>query len=248
MRADLRLTTHIHERLRCLSVERQVEFDGDINMPDTINERTALLTWLDGLAAVAAEAQAAGAAFVSDPPTGGRLTVVPDPIAGSCGLQMPIRARDPLRKLLGEIAVKAEQGRGDGTLWLRFNVTRWFFHQLISSEERKRVPTRNNLVRTLERNLALYPHVAGLVLSSEPISIADRVVNERVRLPGAAAAVVRTTQYPWYRSTFVVPGPARVTAREHGGEWLSWYQGEGDWLDWALAESSLPPASDLLTS
>lgn len=133
-------------------------------------------------------------------------------------------------------------------MWLRFNETRWFFHQLISSEEGKRVPTRNNLVRILERNLALYPHVAGLVLSSEPISISDHVVNERVRLPGAAAAVVRTTQHPWCRSTIVVPGPARAVAREHKGEWLSWHQGEGDWLDWALARSSLPPVSDLLAS
>jgi hypothetical protein len=102
-------------------------------------------------------------------------------------------------------------------------------------------------VHILERKLALYPHVAGLVLSSEPISISDHVVNERVRLPGAAAAVVRTTQHPWCRSTIVLPGPVRAVAREHRGEWLSWYQGEGDWLDWALIQSSLPPISDLLT-
>ncbi len=248
MRADLGTTDCIYRRLLWLSVERQVQFDGDLGVVDTADQQAMLLAWLDSLDAIAATVQTTGSALVIDTPSGGRVRVVPEASAGPWQLRMPVRSKDPLRKLLSEIGIKAEQGRGGSPLWLRFNETRWFFNQVISRDERKRVSTRNNLVRILERNLALYPHVAGLVLSSEPISISDHAVNERVRLPGTATAVVRTTQHPWYRSTMVVGGPALVAARQHRGEWLSWYQGEGDWLDWALTQSGLPSVSGLIAS
>lgn len=248
MRADIISTDAIQGRLLGMSAERQVQFDGDLEVPDTVEDRAALAAWLDRLGDVAATVQATGEAVTVQPPMGGQLRVVPDVAAKQCQLRMPIRSRDPLARLLGEIERKAEQGRGGAPLWLRFNETRWFFHQLISEHEDRRVSTRDSLVRVLERNLMLYPHVAGLILSSEPIGISDHEVDATVRLPGAATAVVRTTQYPWFRSTMVMLGPARAAASGQKQAWLSWYRGEGDWLDWALVEAGLPRAWDLHSS
>ena len=248
MREDVGTSRLIGRRLMGFSAEHLVRFHGQINQPESLDELAALNAWIDTLEQTAVQVRESGSpSSPCTPPTGGHLVVLPDGYEGPAEWSMPIRAVDPLGRLLGKIADKAAQGQGDTPLWLRVNETSEFFRQLIPDQEPARSRGRDNLIRALERNLALYPHVAGLVLSSEPISYSPEVVDTTVRLPCAAIAVLRTTQRPWFRSTLIVRGPSRGEAiSEQTLSWVDWYSGEGDWLDWGLNRFGLPPLSAIL--
>jgi hypothetical protein len=245
MRTDMRRGDRVHVELRKHSSQFGVAFDGEIGLPETEEEFQALISWVIGLGETAKNARENLSTTDLTVPTGGRLSVLPDELAERTELTMSIREADPLRRLLSKIGEKANQGLGNAPLWLRFNETPLFYLRAISQDQPVRIRSLHQLVRTIERRLALHPHVAGLVLSQEPQAMHTQHVSHIRRLPGAAKAIACTTHDPWYRETLIVLGPNRPRSAGQPDEWSTWYANEDTWLDWALAELRLPSRHEI---
>lgn len=240
---DLTFSHRVSMALLGIESREQVTFEGEIEPGVDDNK---LAAWLEELALVAADVARSGLVIEMTPPSGGRLVIQPGWPTTGARHSITIRHGDEWRRITTAVKMKAEQGRGDHPLWLRFDETSQFWALAVPHDyPRRRLHER--LARGLSTELAGFEHVAGIVLSSAPTAGSTVGAEETwENLDGYATSLVRRTHAPFWRESLVVAGPNKAAMRQHA-EWSSWYATEGSWLDWALDRLDVPPIVELVT-
>ena len=241
-REDLTFSRRVSMALLDIETREQVTFLGQIE-PGLEDEKLA--AWLEELAHLAAAVARSGLWIETTPPSGGRLVIQPGWPTPGAGHSTTIRHGDEWRRITTALKAKAEQGRGDNPLWLRFDETSQFWALAVPlNYPRRRLHER--LARGLSAELASFDHVAGIVLSSTPTAGSTvGAANTWENLDGNSTSLVCTTHPPFWRESIVVGGPNEAATRQRA-EWSSWYAAEGSWLGWALDRLSVPPLAELV--
>ncbi|MCU4187337.1 hypothetical protein K6U06_23445 [Acidiferrimicrobium sp. IK] len=239
---DLAFSRRVSMALMAIESREQVTFNGEIE-PGIEDDK--LDEWIEELALLAADVARSGLVIETAPPSGGRLVIQPGWPTTGAGHSTTIRHGDEWRRITTALKAKAEQGRGEHPLWLRFDETLQFWALAVPPDyPRRRLHER--LARGLSAELAAFAHVAGIVLSSAPTAGSTVGAEDTWQnLDGNATSVVCTTQPPFWRESLVVGGPNEAATRQRA-EWTSWYATEGSWLDWALDRLGLPPFAKLV--
>jgi len=239
---DLSFSRRVSMALMAIESRERVTFDGEVE-PGAEDDK--LDAWLEELARLAADVARSGLVIETTPPWGGHLVIQPGWPTTGAGHSTTIRHGDEWRRITTALKAKAEQGRGEHPLWLRFDETSQFWALAVPPDyPRRRLHER--LARGLSAELAAFDHVAGIVLSSTPTAVSTvGAENTWENLDGNATSLVCTTQPPFWRESIVVAGPNKAATRQRA-EWSSWYATEGSWLDWALDRLGVPPFAELV--
>lgn len=239
---DLTFSRRVSMALLGIESREQVTFEGEIE-PGVDDDKLA--AWLEEVAFLAANVARSGLLIETTPSSGGRLLIRPGwPMTGA-GHSITIRHGDEWRRITTAVKMKAEQGRGDHPLWLRFDETSQFWALAVPPSYPRR-HLHERLARGLSAALEPFAHVAGIVLSSAPTA-GSTVGTEDTweHLDGRATSTVCTTHPAFWRESIIVAGPNKAATRQRA-EWSSWYATERSWLDWALDRLGVPPIADLV--
>lgn len=232
---NLDAARRVQDHFLGLTMQHHVYFEGDFDIgedPDMVDE------WLRHVAHMAADTAATQTARTGDAPGGGQLRIAPGMAHDGSGWSVPVRRGDEWRRIRSAIANKAEQGRGDAPLWLRFDETSQFW--LLSARPEEHLVWMRQLANGIAESLSGFPHVAGLVLSSAPASQVGSLNAETQLLDSRAIHLVVPVQPPFVRETLIVANPVG-SAQDQAEAWLQWYREEGNWLSWALEAQGYPP-------
>ena len=238
---DLRFSDRISMEIHAIEMKEGVTFDGPI---DPSIDEEALADWLGKLRSLAADAARTGLRLETTTPSGRRLVVSPGRPSAESILSTTIRHGDEWRRIVTAIKGKSNQGRGGDPLWLRFDETSHFWALFLPSD-RPRRDIHEQLARCLASILMPFNHVAGLVLSRQPVVGSPGETDDTCHpLDGKATSLTRTTQAPFWRESLIVPG-RHPSAQRHLAEWSRWYDDEARWLSWALDQRGQPPPAEL---
>lgn len=241
---DLTFSRRVSIALLGIESREQVTFDGEIE-PGIEDDKLA--AWLEELALLAAEVARSGLVIETTPPSGGRLVIQPGWPTTGAGHSTTIRHGYEWRRITTAPKAKAEQGRDDHPLWLRFDETSQF-RALAVPPDYPRPHLHERLAQGLSAELLSYARVAGILLSIAPTAGSTLGVEDTWQsLDGHATSLVCTTHPRFWRAFLVVPGPNEAAKRKHA-EWSNWYAIEGTGLNWALNHLDLPTPAELVQS
>lgn len=86
-----------------------------------------------------------------------------------------------------------------------------------------------------------FPHVAGVVMSGDPMAGIGGHGPERWMLAkGRAVGLRHPLAFGFGREVVVVAG-LHPNSAEQLGAWVRWYEDEPSWLEWALPHHDQPP-------
>jgi hypothetical protein len=237
--ADLKFTDLIHNRVLALEMTEQVSFSGELGIGDDLTE---LEGWLQNLSTAARRVSQTGVPAELDAPFGGTMHVRPGRPPERSGYSLPIRRGDEWLRLRAAIRSKADQGRSDLPLWLRFDETSEFWN-LSAPPGPAHVHWLAELARQVQLVMADFDNLAGLVLSGLPG--ASTAHDVEMGLLGSRAVLMgRRTGPAFWRESLLIPASQNASA-EQLLYWLNWYRDEHSWLAWALQQLDLPPLEEL---
>lgn len=195
----------------------------------------ALKGWLKSVETTAESLGRSRLSAVIEVPGGGRIKLEATPTSERSGLSGPRHVGDETRRLVRTLDRKARQGSGEEPLWIRLDEGGAIWHLSLPSVLPNRREMHDRLATVILEVVDRHPHVAGVVMSEQPMAGTGGGGLERWTLAGGRAVGLRQpVAFGFGRETVVVAGTESFSA-EQMGAWISWYEEEPTWLDWALS-------------
>lgn len=242
-RKALRFFQTMSQQLSALEVHYAVHISGQLGEPLSPEEQAQ---WMQEIEAVAQSVARNGIIRLALNQRGGRLEIAREPSTlTTTKLEGVPVTENGWGRLVARLNDKANQTKGAGPVWVQLEELSglWQFTPLQTLSLQAKL---DRLLPDLQRELAAFPDLAGIILSpavlwAGHVPLESR--NARIERIGGTAVRVPLPGHR-VRETIIVTRPGYT--QEEARIFADWYEQEATWLDWALEQLGHPPFQELV--